>query len=101
METIGTDANTNPMQGRWLREATEKELKWLTKVHSAEAQMCEWGWAGQTYWLFERHSAIVRSNILGGSIVDIHGGWIYPSPLHARLDWQEILRMGSIRALDN
>jgi hypothetical protein len=92
---------TNPMQGRWYREATAKELRWLTKVHSKEALMVEWPWAGQTYWVFKRHLCIVRSNILGGDTADIHGGWMYADPIRLELDLQEILKLAKVNFLNN
>lgn len=93
--------NTSPMQGRWFREATEKEVKWLTKNHSKEALMVEWPWAGQTFWVFKRHMVIIRSNILGGDVVDIHGGWVYPNPIVLELDLQEILKLSKNNFLNN
>lgn len=87
------------MQGRWLRELTERELKWLTKNHINEALIVEWEWANQTYFLFERHSAIVRSGAMGGDVFDLHGGWKYANPLSARLDWAEIEKMGKVKFL--
>lgn len=91
--------NSSPMQGRWYREATAKEIRRLTKNHSSEAVIVEWGWAGQTYWLFRRHLVIIRSNILGGGVVDIHGGWVYPDPITLLLDWEEIKKLGNVKFL--
>jgi hypothetical protein len=93
--------NSSPMQGRWYREATEKEVRWLTKNHSGEAEMIEWGWAGQTYWVFKRHMFIVRSNILGGGVVDIHGGWKYADFLKLQLDLAEIRKLATVNFLNN
>lgn len=91
---------TQAMQGRWLREATEKEIRWLTTNHNKEAEMIEWGWAGQTYWIFKRHMFIVRSNILGGGIVDIHGGWKYANPFSLERDLLEIRKMSEVKFLN-
>lgn len=88
------DNNTDPMNGRWLRELTEKEIRWLTRNHTRDAVIVEWPWANQTYFLYERHSAIIRTGAAGGDTFDIHGGWKYASPLAARLDWTEIEHMG-------
>ena len=93
-------ADTHPMQGRWLREATEKQIRTLTKNHSSEAKIVEWNWAGQSYWLFKRHGVIIRSNILGGGVVDIHGGWFYADQISLLLDWAEIEKMGNVGFLD-
>lgn len=87
--------NSQAMNGRWVRQLTESELRRILSTKGLVA--VEWGWAGQTYLRSDRFLAIIRTGIMGGDVRDVHGGWRYPNEFSLLMDWQEIEYMGSKR----
>jgi hypothetical protein len=85
---------TNPFQGRWKRECTEKELK--RALQKQNDGYVEWKYWNQTFFRYLEDLIVVRTNLLGGDTKDVHGGWKYESDLVLRLDWLEIQRIATM-----
>lgn len=79
-------------------ELTSKAIRFLTNAEAAKVlrrpltrvQMCEWETVDFTFTCSPDDLAIVRSGSRGGSVVDVHGGWKYLTPLHMASEWAEI-----------
>jgi hypothetical protein len=85
--------NTNPLTGRWKREATEAEIRRIRG--EKDLDYVEWRLWNQTFFLSLKELIIVRTNILGGDVADVQGGWRYDNDILIRADWEEIRRVGA------
>lgn len=89
-------SDSNPMGGRWFREATGSEL-----VHALgskeDLDVLEVSWMNHTYIRNTRMLIIARTGALGGDVKDVHGGWVYLTDLQMRADWAEIRRIARSR----
>ena len=85
---------TNQFQGRWKREATEAELRRVLATKGLE--YVEWPYWNVTFFRDLPNLIIVRTNLTGGDVRDVHGGWRYDNDILLRIDWEEIKRIAEM-----
>jgi hypothetical protein len=89
-----------------LRFLTESEFARVLKCTEHRHQVVEWPGAGMTFVYCARGvnteingraqwcPVIYRAGALGGDVRQMHGGWVYLTPLHAAKEWREIQEAG-------
>jgi hypothetical protein len=80
------------VKGRWLREATQRELKRFIKQHNL--MLVEWEAMNLTFFGHRPSLMIVRTNAMGADVRIVHGGWVYPNDIAYLLDWKDITYVG-------
>lgn len=85
--------NVNNM-GRWLRPATDKEIKRALKDKSAE--VIEIPIIQMTYVVSHRYGISVRCAMMGGDTFDVECGWKYISDIALRRDKEELRHLALI-----
>lgn len=86
-------SNTEPMSGRWHHEASEKQLKRAISRPQSELDYAEVRILNHMYIRSLTDLIIVRTGMMGGETLDIHGGWVYLNDISLRADWEEILKL--------
>lgn len=80
--------------GRWLRVATEKEIR--RAMQDKNNDIIEVPIIQMAYVISHRYLVAVRCSIMGGDVFDIECAWRYGNDIALRLDKEEIRHLAAI-----